>query len=294
VDLDPAAIVATLKAGIPARYHEKLVVVGSVAVACHFAAKLTTSAINTKDADVIVEPSGSVRACRQLAEALLKRGWGHRRERGFDPQPSRRSKGRKPYVKLELPGGGGFFVEFLGIPRRDEPVAKREVDLELPDGWYAMPVFRFMRLTTVAPCRSPSGLHYAAPWMMALANLLSHPRIGEQTMSYDGRLRAAKDLGRVLAIARLSEVAELEAWPARWEAGLRECFPRSRGALARGVDRGLVELFTKPRAVKDAIATVDGLGLLRGSRVSEESLRATAGQLQALAIEPLKRGVKGE
>jgi hypothetical protein len=53
---------------------------------------------------------------------------------------------------------------------------------------------------------------------MALANLLEHPVIGPQTMStkIGGRTlkRSNKDLGRVLAIARLSENR-------RWKTGLR-------------------------------------------------------------------------
>jgi hypothetical protein len=293
VELDPQAILQRLKAAIPTRFHRDLVVVGSLAAACHFAEKLAGNPINTKDADVLVEPTGSVRACQRMAEGLLQRGWEHRREKGFDPQPSRRSKEKKPYIKLKLPGERDFFVEFLGIPRKDEQATKREVDLKLPDGWYSMPVFRFMRLATVSPRTSTSGLKVAAPWMMALANLLSHPTIGTKTMSYDHRLRASKDLGRVLAIAQLSERSDLEQWPALWLAALKACFPKSWRRLAPGVGRGLVELFKNGTAVGDAVATVGGLGLMRGYRVTRESLEAAAEQLQLLAIEPFRELARG-
>ena len=288
MELDPGAIVSRLQSVIPREFHKDLVVVGSVAAACHFAGKLAGNPINTKDADVVVEPSGNARACRELTQELLGRGWEHRREEGFSPQLSRKSKLKKPYIKLKLPGGGGFFLEFLGIPRKDERAVKREIEIKLPDGWYAVPVFRFMRLLTTAPLTSASGLKVAAPWMMALANLLSHPSIGTTTMSYDNRLRSAKDLGRVLAITQLSERSEIETWPAHWVKGLKACFPASWRRLAREVDGGLAGLFESERAMKDAIATAAGLGLLRGRNVTEESLRATAQQLQALAIEPLK------
>jgi hypothetical protein len=260
-----------------------------MAAACHFEARLAGRAINTKDADVVLGSTGSVRACRELTGHLLKRGWEPRREKDYPPQPSRTSPGKKPYVKLNLPGGGGFFLEFLGLPKKDERAMKREVELRLPDGWYAIPVFRFMRLVTTEPIASRSGLNYAAPDMMALANLLSHPEIGTQTMSYDKRLRAAKDLGRVLALALLSGPAAMETWPERWRMALRRCFPKTWTMLVAGVGRGLVELFERPRAVQDAMATVAGLGLLRGFDVTETVLRGAAEELRVLAIEPLKR-----
>lgn len=291
MELEPGKLLARLRSLIPEAYAKDLVVVGSMAAACHFEARLAGRAINTKDADVVLGSAGGVRACRELAGLLLDRGWQPRREKDYAPQPSKTSSGKKPYIKLNLPGGGGFFLEFLGLPKKDERAVKREVELKLRDGWYAIPVFRFMRVVTTSPIAPRSGMRYAAPAMLALANLLSHPEIGAQTMSYDKRLRAAKDLGRVLALALLSGPEEMETWPERWLTALRTCFPKTWATLVPGVGAGLTELFERPRAVQDAMATVAGLGLLRGFDVTETVLRGAAEELRALAIEPLKARV---
>ena len=132
--LDPQAVLSKLKAAIPRRHHDELVVVGSLAAACHFPKQLSGNPINTKDADIVVRPAGSIGACRELAEELLTLGWVHRREPAFAPQPSRSSPAAKPYVKLKMPGEGEFFIEFLGTPKKDERRAKHEAEIKLRDG----------------------------------------------------------------------------------------------------------------------------------------------------------------
>ena len=83
--------------------------------------------------------------------------------------------------------------------------------LRLSTGWYVLPTFRYLALTGYKPKQAHNGLAYAAPEMMALANLLSHPTLTQTKISLpiEGReiRRCSKDLGRVLAIARLANRA---------------------------------------------------------------------------------------
>jgi hypothetical protein len=70
--------------------------------------------------------------------------------------------------------------------------------------------------------------------MMALANLLHHPSIGSETMNglIGGReiKRSNKDLGRVLALAQLSEARQEDSlldWPKLWSMRCKADFPAS-------------------------------------------------------------------
>jgi hypothetical protein len=126
--------------------------------------------------------------------------------------------------------------------------------------------------------------------MMALANLLSHPSVGTERMSepIGGRslLRSAKDLGRVLALARFAAVEEIQGWSAAWEAALRATFPSEFQALAGRAGDGLRDLLGRPDALDDARHAVD-VGLLAGYGVTAEELVGIAKQVIELALEPL-------
>jgi hypothetical protein len=103
----------------------------------------------------------------------------------------------------------------LNLPEHGQREAKCWIPVNLADGWYGLPSFRFMGLTASYRLRSESGLEYASPAMMALANLLSHPMVGNERIQsgpMQGFLRSAKDLGRVLALARLAGRDETETW----------------------------------------------------------------------------------
>jgi len=162
----------------------------------------------------------------------------------------------------------------------------------LTDGWYALPAFRHLRLVAVGQLTAAEGINYAAPEMMALSNLLAHPTVDETrriTDPIEGRrlLRSAKDLGRVLALARLAERAEIESWPATWQRALRAKYPADEvaGLGARAGD-GIRALLSHRNAFADAHFAVD-VGLLRGHAVSIDQLRAIAEQLLVDALEPL-------
>jgi hypothetical protein len=163
--------------------------------------------------------------------------------------------------------------------------------LELPAGHYGLPCFRYLSIAACSPMKTELGLYCARPEMMALANLLEHPEIGGQTMSslIAGRSikRSNKDLGRVLALARLSN-DETEGWAMTWQVALKTRFPRSWRDLARHSADGLRALLDSPEDLSEAYITCTN-GLLAHYGVTEEQLRVTGLRLLQDAMAPLER-----
>jgi hypothetical protein len=128
--------------------------------------------------------------------------------------------------------------------------------------------------------------------MMALALLLEHPTIRPETMSglIGGRKikRSNKDLGRVLAIARLSSEEAILSWAVAWETGLRVCFPSRWPKLARRVGSGLRRLLDSPPDLEEAHHTCI-YGLLRSRPATIEELEVSGRRLLQDAIEPIER-----
>ena len=196
--LDPTALFTRIATDVPSELHRHLFVTGSLAAAYHFQAKLEGRAINTKDADLVVHPAGNVDSCRHMARTLLDLGWTRTAEcypkRNPDPVDELRA------IRLYPPGPHDYFIEFLNLPQQGQAEPKRWIPLEMDDGWYGLPSFRFLGVTSLGRLTSSVGLEYASPSMMALANLLSHPRVGLDRIEsgpMQGLLRSAKDLGRV-------------------------------------------------------------------------------------------------
>ena len=285
--LDPTALFERIVADVPTALHRHLFVTGSLAAAYHFQARLEGRAINTKDADLVVHPAGNVKSCRQMAQTLLDCGWTRTEE--CYPRTARKPEDKLRAIRLYPPTSHDYFIEFLNLPKRGQRAAKRWIPVELTDGWYGLPSFRFMGLTELNRLKSEVGLEYASSAMMALANLLSHPEVGKeriQSGTMEGTLRSAKDLGRVLALAWLAGRDETERWTGLWAAGLKECFPRNWKSLAAHVGDGLRELLEDVAALEEAHQTTD-VGLLNGLGVTAEMLKATGERLIVDVVEPL-------
>ena len=289
-DLDPALLFDLIARHVPQEMHAHILIVGSLAAAYHHRADLRHDGINTKDADVIIHPAGAVEEAKAIAQRLLRDGWQPTEKCRPSPEPT--PVDDLPFVRLYPPGSNAYFIELLAFPEAGQRDFKAVVPFRLADGWYGMPSFRFMGLTDHKRQHAANGIAYAAPAMMALSNLLAHPTLGSHRMSepIGGRslLRSAKDLGRVLALARLAPGGrdETEAWVDDWEPALRSRFPTEYATLAARTGSGLRELLNDPGALDEARHAVD-VGLLAGRRVTVAELKALGQQLLADAIDVL-------
>ncbi len=285
--LDPAALFERLSADIPGDLRTNLFVTGSLAAAYHFQAQLEGRAINTKDADLVVHPAGNVTSCQQMAGRLIELGWV--RTQDCYPRAAPQPADELRAIRLYPPGPHDYFIEFLNLPQPGQKELKCWTPIQINDGWYGLPSFRFLGLTFLNRLKSTVGLEYALPSMMALANLLSHPDIGTARIESGpmaGLLRAAKDLARVIALARLAGRDEAEQWLPQWRAALELCFPDDWKNLALRLGDGLKELLGDENALEDACKTTD-VGLLSGMGVTTTMLRASGERLRMDVIDPL-------
>ncbi len=99
--------------------------------------------------------------------------------------------------------------------------------------------------------------------------------------------RSNKDLGRVVAIARLSGAVGLRAWPSTWLDALRACQGASWGRVAAHAGDGLRALLLSETDLDEACLTCN-LGLLASDPVTVDQLRRVAERLIADAIDPLE------
>lgn len=163
--------------------------------------------------------------------------------------------------------------------------------MEVAGGWYGLPTFRFQGLTAVGRLRSEIGMEYASPATMALANLLAHRVVTSDTMSglIGGRTirRASKDLGRVLALARLCGRDDTELWLDPWRDALKRCFPDEWAHLSANVGAGLRTLLQRPELLIEAHHTC-AVGLLAGMNVTPDQLAVTGERLIQDVIEPFE------
>ena len=286
--LNPTELFERIAGDVPKPLHQHLFVTGSLAAAYHYKAQLQGQAINTKDADLVVHPAGNVVSCQEMAQQLLNTGW-----RCIDecyPQSTPEPVDTLRAIRLFPPDSNAYFIEFLNIPETDQAKAKRWIPLELDDGWYGLPSFKFLGIASIDRLSSHVGLEYASPSMMALANLLSHPQIGTQKIesgSMTGGLRSAKDLGRVIALAHLAGREETEAWHDPWLKATQECFPEHWKELLIQIGSGLEELFQDQNALEDARITTD-IGILNGLQISAEALQGIGERLIQDVIVPLR------
>lgn len=286
--LDPQELFERIAGDVPNELHKHLFVTGSLAAAYHYRAQLQGQAINTKDADLVVHPAGNVVSCQEMAKQLLESNW--RPTEGCFPMQAAAPTDDLRAIRLFPPESNAYFIEFLNIPEKDQTEAKRWIPLELTDGWYGLPSFRFLGIASVDRIASHVGLEYACPSMMALANLLSHPEVGTgriESGTMQGLLRSAKDLGRVIALSHLAGREETETWSESWLRAVKSCFPERWKELFGNLGSGLEELIHDENALEEARQTTD-IGILNGMNISSEQLQAIGERLIADVCEPLR------
>jgi len=288
--LDPVQLFRTLCKDIPADLRADVFVTGSLAAAYAFKVCLAGQAVNTKDADLLVHPAGNVDSARQMAERLLAIGWRPTDQcKPLDAMPDDPKK--LWAIRLTPPGSNEYFIEFLNLPAEEQDPPKLWIPVQINGGWYGLPSFKFMGLLAWFRRRSDEGMEYAAPEMMALANLLSHPVVTDveiESGEFRGLRRCAKDLGRVIALAHLAGRDETETWPDRWREGLAQSFPRTWRTHARQAGSGLRELLVDEDVMEEARRTTDS-GLLSGMGLDIAALRGVSERFMVDAVEPFER-----
>lgn len=293
--LDPVLLFRTLCRDIPADLLRDVFVTGSLAAAYAFKVRLMGHAVNTKDADLLVHPAGNVNSAQQMAERLLRIGWRPTEQcKPLAVQPDDASK--LWAIRLMPPASNNYFIEFLNVPVEEQVPPKQWIPVRLNGHWYGLPSFKFMGLLAWFRRRSDEGLEYAAPEMMALANLLSHPVVSDveiESGEFLGIRRCAKDLGRVLALAYLSGREETERWFARWREGVEKSFPRTWREHASRAGAGLREMLADDSVMEQARKTTDS-GLLSGMGIDVPALRGVGARILADAVEPLERSTGEE
>lgn len=188
------------------------------------------------------------------------------------------------------PTSPDWFIELLCVPKDPGVEGRRFTRIVLGNQHFALPSFQFMAVTAWRPLESERfKLRYARPSMMALANLLAHPEIGSDTMSapIDGLTikRANKDLGRVLALAKLSDLDDYEPWAVEWLMAMMELYGEDWVERATTLGSGLREMLSRPDDLKGAVHTCTSGLLSSFHNVSEASLKIVGQRLLGDAIE---------
>lgn len=296
----PATVLKEIADAIPADCRGNLIIIGSLAAGYHFFGNDPKLQVRTKDADGLLSPRiRALPAGIAITDRLFQEHWKYHPTEEFPaPGNAETRDSDLPLVRLEPPEGTGWFIELLTVP---ESVADREqrfVRVATKFGHFSLCSFGFLSLTNFEPILTPLGIFIAQPKLMALANLLEHQEIGTKTMSglIGGReiKRSNKDLGRVLAIARLSFAQDedaLEKWPAEWQRALQDRFMETWRELAVRSGAGLRALLGSPNDLDEARHTCEW-GLMASQPPSIRELEITGQRLLQDAVVPLEKMAK--
>ena len=287
----PKAVLEQVAAAVPPECHPNIIVIGSLAVAHQLLGGEEVIPVRTKDIDCVLSPRiVAVDTAQMLAQALLDAGWHPRKVGRFrDPGGPETPDDQLPAVRLYPPDSTEWFVELLTVPS-GKVEGKEWKRLILGRNHYALPSFEFLSIATHEPVKTEVGISCARPEMMALANLLKHPTIKPELISDTDIKRSNKDLGRVLAVAFLSEgLAEnaMTTWPPIWERALRTQFRVRWKELAGRAGRGMRQLLSHPEDLEQA-TEICNTGILAHRPVTSEQLGLTGRRLLQDAIQPLE------
>ena len=297
--ISPQAVLEQVAKAIPESCRQNIIIIGSLAAGYHYFKDDPSLQVRTKDVDCLLSPRiEAISTGKAVANLLFAEHWQLRQDGNWGkpgtdvtPEPD------LPVLRLRPPDSTEWFIELLTVPESERDLGKRYIRLETSNGHFSLCSFGFLSLTDYKPISTPFGIAIARPEMMALANLLHHPYISSNTMSgkIGGReiKRSSKDLGRVLALAYLSEARQedsLLSWPSSWADALQNRFPSTWQELATRVDSGIRQLLQPANELdlEEAHHSCE-FGLLVSRRPNVRQLRAIGERLIQDAIDPLKK-----
>lgn len=264
-EVSATKVLEQLARALPQDRKKNVIVVGSLAAAYHFFQDDPNKAVSTKDLDCMFTPHAkAVVSAKDVTEQLLANEWRFRPwdQRWDGPGTAGQPVEALPLVRLSPPPESkqqDWFLELLGapagIPSDDETQWKVFDRIVTPQGHFALVSFGFLGFAQWSPIMSQLGIMIGRPSMMALANLLHHPRIRPDKIGTTNEKRSNKDLGRVLALAYLTQRADpdgLDAWAVEWHAAMQEMCPAEGAQLAGRLGNGLNELLNSPTDLDDA------------------------------------------
>jgi len=291
--ISPRQVLSQVAEATPPEFRYHVVVVGSLAAAYHFFKDDPEREVRTKDIDCVLEPNSSAaEGAAAIARKLVDVGWRHRVEGNHvGPRPTPQPAADLNAVRLYPPDSKDYFVELHAVPESENDTGRNWIPIHLADGYYGLCTLEFLSLAAYGAELTEFGLRCAHPEMMALANLLSHPTIGTETMSglIVGRRikRSNKDLGRVIALAFLAGPAVVESWPGPWQHSLQACFPTRWKELASRSGSGLRSLLESDVDLEEAYFTAT-VSLLSSHPPTLEQYRIAGDRLVQDAIDPLE------
>jgi hypothetical protein len=298
IDLSPGEVMEQVASAVPPECREHIIVVGSLAAGYQLMRHDRARQIRTKDVDCVLFPQvEAVGTGKVVAESLMARGWGPATDGEFGKPGSASTPDEMlPAVRLYPPESRAWFLELLSVPGPGLDAGKRWRRLELESGHYGLPSYRFMSVATWNPLKTETGLYCARPEFMALSLLLEHQEVTPARIlaPVQGRSikRSNKDLGRVIALARLSGDDAVEQWPESWVKAVDGCFPGRDLPQAATLGRGLRALLGSPSDMEEAHHTCMN-SLLAHTIVTVAQLRIAGERLIQDAVEPFEKIFKG-
>jgi hypothetical protein len=300
-ELTPGQVLAQVGNALPEELRSNVIIAGSLSAGWNFFGGDAYASMRTKDVDVLLSPHAlAVNAASEVTERLLAASWTQREDAKFgkagkpeDPTEA------LPVVRLRPPVIDGeqahWFMELLSAPPAYEANSsgKKHQRLHTSAGDFAIPSFDYLALAEWKPLPTKHGVLVARPEMMALANLLHHPTVGDALISGTDYKRSNKDLGRVLALAYLTlardrrdQTDELDQWAVRMWDALREKFGTHARELAQRAGNGLIALLASPTDLNQALR-IANLGLLASLDVGLPALEATGRRVRADVLDVL-------